>query len=37
MNRLLFDPDDWMAHHQGVCLFLIAALVLAVDWIAPAF
>jgi hypothetical protein len=35
MIRFLFNPDDWLARHPGLCLFLITALVLVVDWIAP--
>jgi hypothetical protein len=31
----LLDPDDWLARRPGLCLSLIAALVLVVDWIAP--
>lgn len=29
MMRFLFNPDDWLGRHQGVCLFLTFLLVLA--------
>lgn len=29
MMRLLFNPDDWLGRHQGACLLLLAAMVLA--------
>lgn len=31
----IFNPDDWLARHPGLCLFLLGALVLASDWVAP--
>ena len=31
MMRRLFSTDDWLAKHQGVCLFLIFVLALIVN------
>lgn len=28
MMRTLFNPNDWLGQHQGVCLVLLAAVVL---------
>jgi hypothetical protein len=27
MMPLLLNPDDWLGRHQGVCLLVVAALV----------
>lgn len=29
MMRILFNPNDWLGRHQGVCLVLILALLIA--------
>lgn len=29
MMHLLFNPDDWLGRHQGICLLLLSAAVLA--------
>jgi hypothetical protein len=26
MMRILFNPNDWLGRHQGVCLALLAVL-----------
>jgi hypothetical protein len=28
MMRTLFNPNDWLGRHQGVCLVLVAVTVL---------
>lgn len=28
MMRFLFNPNDWLARHQGICLFLLAVCVI---------
>lgn len=35
MMCLLFNSDDWLGQHEGVCLLLITSLVLLADWISP--
>lgn len=29
MMRFLLGPDDWLGRHQGMCLVLLAVVILA--------